>query len=203
MRALISRKLRPILRGADIAATIALGCFAHHPVVGLKPTCLLAFIAPEWGLSHSFASLDSLHRKFSFPAKTDTIATPESASLTSPRRSWVARLLGDFLIRNANSALDASPPPQEIGQDDDVSPPLNPEMTGSHLTGRALKPIIRTALLLLESSSLLGHAHEQQRRTSPDEILSSSRALRFSWPDPVRFGARPASRRIDLSAFSR
>jgi hypothetical protein len=43
-----------------------------------------------------------------------------------------------------------------------------------------LKPIIRTALLLLEPPSWLGHAHEQQRRTSPDEILPSSRALCFS-----------------------
>jgi hypothetical protein len=34
--------------------------------------------------------------------------------------------------------------------------------------------------LLLERCSLLGHAHEQQRRTSPDEIPSSSRVLRFS-----------------------
>src|SRR5258708_18593931 len=61
-----------------------------------------------------------------------------------------------------------------------VASSIEQMMTGSRLAGRALNPIIRTALLLLEpSSTLAGHADEPQRRTSPDEILSSSRVLRF------------------------
>jgi hypothetical protein len=112
-------------------------------------------------------------------SKTNTIATPESSSVTVAPPELGRATTGHFFNTSANSALDASPPPQEVGRDDDVSP-LDPEMTGSHLAGRVLKPIIRTALLLLEPSSVLGHAHEQQRRTSPDEILSSSRVLPFS-----------------------
>jgi len=93
-------------------------------------------------------------------SKTDTIAAPESASLiiTSPELGCATT--GRSFNTSANSVLDASPPPQEVGRDDDVSPPLDPETTGSHLTGRVLKPIIRTALLLLEPASLLGNAHE-------------------------------------------
>ena len=113
-------------------------------------------------------------------AKTNTIAAPESASLTVAPPEPGRATTGRFFNTNANSALDASPPPQRVGRDDGVSPPLDPEVEGSHLTRRVLKPIIRTALLLLERCSLLGHAHEQQRRTSPDEIPSSSRVLRFS-----------------------
>jgi hypothetical protein len=113
-------------------------------------------------------------------AKTNAIAAPESASLTVAPPEPGRATTGRFFNTNANSALDASPPPQQVGRDDDVSPRLDPEVEGSHLTGRVLKPIIRTALLLLERCSLLGHAHEQQRRTSPDEIPSSSRVLRFS-----------------------
>ena len=74
-------------------------------------------------------------------SKTNTIATPESASLT------VALPELDRTTTGRRSACDASPPPQEIGRDDDVSPPLDPEMAGSHFPGRVLKPIIRTALL--------------------------------------------------------
>jgi hypothetical protein len=111
---------------------------------------------------------------------TNTIATPESASLTVAPPEPGRATTGRFFDTSANSALDASPPPPEVGRDDDVSPPLDPEVTGSHLAGRVLKPIIRTALLLLEPPLWLGHAHEQQRRGSPDEILPSSRALRFS-----------------------
>ena len=93
-------------------------------------------------------------------SKTNIIATPESASLTVAPPGPGRVITGRFFYTGANSVLDASPPPQEVGRDDDVSPPLEPEMTGSHLTGRVLKPIIRTALLLLEPASLLGHAHE-------------------------------------------
>jgi hypothetical protein len=112
-------------------------------------------------------------------SKTNTIATPESASPTVAPPELSRATTGRFFNTSANSALDASPPPQEVGRGDDVSPPSDPEMTGSHLAGRLLKPIIRTALLLLEPSSLLGHTNEQQRRTSPDEILSRSRVRPF------------------------
>jgi hypothetical protein len=124
-----------------------------------------------------------LHRsapRYKQTSKTNAIAAPESASLTVAPPEPGRATTGRFFNTNANSALDASPPPQQVGRDDDVSPPLDPEVEGSHLAGRVLKPIIRTALLLLERCSLLGHAHEQQRRTSPDEIPSSSRVLRFS-----------------------
>jgi hypothetical protein len=113
-------------------------------------------------------------------SKINPVAAPESASPIVAPPEPARATTGRFSNANANSALDASPPPQEVGRDDDVSPPLAPEMAASHLAGRVLNPIIRTALLLLEPSSLLGHAHERQRRTSPDEILSSSRVLRFS-----------------------
>jgi hypothetical protein len=111
-------------------------------------------------------------------SKTNTIATPEIASLTVAPPERGRATTERFFSTNANSPRDASPP-QEIGRDDDVSPPLDLEMTDSHIAGRVLKPVIRTVLLLLEPSSLVGHAHEQQRRTSPDEIPSSSRVLRF------------------------
>ena len=110
-------------------------------------------------------------------SKTNIIATPESVSLTVAPAEPGRATTGHFFNASANSAPGASPPPQEVGRDDDVSPPLDPEMAGSHLAGRVLKPIIRTALLLLEPPSLFGH--EQQRRSSPDEILSSCRVLRF------------------------
>jgi hypothetical protein len=112
-------------------------------------------------------------------SKTNTIATSEIASLTVAPPERGRTTTERLFSTNASSPRDASPSPQEIGRDNDVSLPLDPEMTGSHLAGRVLKPIIRTALLLLEPSSLLGHAHEPQRRGSPDEILSSSRVLRF------------------------
>jgi hypothetical protein len=85
-------------------------------------------------------------------SKTHTAATPESASLTVAPPELGRATTGRFFNTSANSALDASPP-QEVGQDDDVSPPPDPEMTGSHIAGGVLKPIIRTALLLLEPPS--------------------------------------------------
>jgi hypothetical protein len=134
-----------------------------------------------------------LHRsapRYKQISKTNTIAAPESASLTVAPPEAGRATTGRFFNTNANSALDALPPPQEVDRDDDVLPPLDPEITGSHLAGRVLKPIIRTALLLLKPSSLLGHAHEQQRRTSPDEILSSSRVRPLSCS---RIAAIPAA----------
>jgi hypothetical protein len=112
-------------------------------------------------------------------SKATTIATPEIAQRTvaPPELGRVAS--ERFRNANANSSLDASPPVPEIGRDNGVSPPLDPAITHSHLAGRVLNPIIRTAWLLLEPSSLVGHVDEPQRRTSPDEILSSSRVHRF------------------------
>jgi hypothetical protein len=112
-------------------------------------------------------------------SKTRTIAAPESASLTVAPPELGRATTGRFFYTNANSALDAPPPLREVGRDDDVSPPLDPEMAGSHLTGRVLKPIIRTALLLLEPSSLLGRTHEQQRRTSTDESFRRPACFAF------------------------
>jgi hypothetical protein len=112
-------------------------------------------------------------------AKTNTIVAPEGPWLTVAPPKLGLATTARFSDTNANSALVASPP-QQACRDNDVLPPLDPEMTGSHLPRRVLKPFIRTALLLLEPTLLLGHAHEQQRHTSPDEILSSSRVLRSS-----------------------
>jgi hypothetical protein len=109
-------------------------------------------------------------------SRTYTIAKPDIASLTVPPPERGRAISDRFLSTNANSPPDASPPPQETSRDNGVSPPLAPGMTESHLAGRVLSPIIRTALLLLEPSSLVGRAHEPQRRTSPDEIPSSSRS---------------------------
>jgi hypothetical protein len=85
-------------------------------------------------------------------SKTNSIAAPESASLTVAPPAPGRATTGRFFNANANSALDAlPPPPQEVGRDDDVSPPLDHEMAGSHLTGRVLKPIIRTALFAFKA----------------------------------------------------
>jgi hypothetical protein len=87
-------------------------------------------------------------------SKTNAVATPESASLTVAPPELGRATTGCFFNTSANSALDASPPPpQEVGREDDVSLPLDPEMTGSHIAGGVLKPIIHTALLLLEPPS--------------------------------------------------
>jgi hypothetical protein len=85
-------------------------------------------------------------------SKTNTIAAPENASLTVGPPELGRATTGRIFNTNANSALDASPPlQQEAGRDDAVSPPRDPEMAGSHLTGRVLKPIIRTALFVFRA----------------------------------------------------
>jgi hypothetical protein len=112
-------------------------------------------------------------------SKTNTIAAPQSASVVVVAPDLGHAATGRFFNANANSVLDASPSPREVGRDDDVPPPLDPEMASSHLTRRVLKPIIRTALLLLEPSSLLGHAREQQRRASPDESCRPPACVSF------------------------
>ncbi len=113
-------------------------------------------------------------------AKAATIATPESASLTVDPPELGGATTERFLSTNANSPTGASPPPQEIARDNDVSPPLDRVMTGSHLAGGVLNRVIRTAWLLLEPSSLVGHAHEPQRRTSPDETFPPPAYFAFS-----------------------
>jgi hypothetical protein len=52
-------------------------------------------------------------------SRTSTIATPESASPTVSPLEPGRATIGRFSNTNANSALDASPLPQEVGQDDD------------------------------------------------------------------------------------
>jgi hypothetical protein len=84
-------------------------------------------------------------------SKTNSIAAPESASLTVAPPAPGRATTGRFFNANANSTLDASPPRQEVGRDDDVSPLLDPEMADSHLTRRVLKPIIRTALFAFKA----------------------------------------------------
>jgi len=129
--------------------------------------------------------------------KARTIATPEIASLTVASPELGRATTERFFSTNANSSLDASPRSQEVGRDDGVSPPRDRLMTGSHLAGRVLNPIIRTALLLLEpSSTLAGHADEPQRRTSPDEIHSSFRVLRYE----PEVGERSSSERTRVSS---
>jgi hypothetical protein len=76
-------------------------------------------------------------------SKTNAIAATENASLIAVPPELGRATIGRFFNTNANSALDASPP-QQLGRENDVSPPLDSEMAGSHLTGRVLKPIIRT-----------------------------------------------------------
>lgn len=99
-------------------------------------------------------------------AKTNSTATPSIASPAvaplEPSRVSAEQLRNT----DANSHTDASPSPDS-------------GMPRSHLASRVLKPIIRTALLILEPSSLLGHAYEPQWRTPPDESHSSSRMPRF------------------------
>jgi hypothetical protein len=113
-------------------------------------------------------------------SKTKTIAMTEIASLTVASPELGRATTERFFSANANSPLDASPRLQEIDRDNGVSSPPDRLMTGSRLAGRVLNTIIRTALLLLEPSSrLAGHADEPQRRTSPHEILSSPRVLRY------------------------
>jgi hypothetical protein len=107
-------------------------------------------------------------------SRTNTIATPETASLTVAPPVLGRATTERFLGTNANSHPDVSSPPQEIGRDNGVTPPLDPGMTDSHLAGRVLNPIIRTALLILEPSSLVGHAHEPQWRTPPGESHSKT-----------------------------
>jgi hypothetical protein len=108
-------------------------------------------------------------------SKTNTIAAPAIASPTvappEPGRVSAER----FLNTNANSRADASPTPQRIGEGDGVSPSPDPGMPRSHFASRILKPIIRTALLILEPSSLVDHVHEPEWRTPPGESHSSSR----------------------------
>jgi hypothetical protein len=113
-------------------------------------------------------------------AKAATIATPENASLTVDPPELGRAATERFLSTNANSPTGASSPPQEIGRDNDVSPPLDRVMTGSHLAGGVLNRVIRTAWLLLEPSSLAGPAHEPQRRTSPDETFPPPAYFAFS-----------------------
>ena len=97
-------------------------------------------------------------------SRTNTTATREIASKSVAPPEPIRPTTERFFTTGANSSIDA--------------PPLDPEMEHSHLARRVLKPIIRTALLLLEPSSLFGREHEPQRRTSEDEILSASRVVR-------------------------
>jgi hypothetical protein len=114
-------------------------------------------------------------------SKTSTIAAPENASLTvaspEPGRATTGQIFGT----NANSALDASLPPQQVtGRDDDVLPLLDSEMAGSHLTRRVLKPIIRTIVAFRAAFVARPCSRTATAHVAGYEILSSSRVLRFS-----------------------
>jgi hypothetical protein len=131
-------------------------------------------------------------------SKTSATATPQIPSkigaAPEPARTTTERMLS----LSANSSVDASPYPQEVERENDGSPPLDPEKKSSHVARSVLRPIIRTALLLLESSSLVDREHEPQRRTSPDETRSPSRVV-----EP-EFTERSLSRRTWLPhPFSR
>jgi hypothetical protein len=112
-------------------------------------------------------------------SKTNTNAAPSIASLTVAPPEPGRASAGRFLDTNANSRADASPTPQRIGEADGVSPSPDPGKPRSHFASRILKPIIRTALLILEPSSLVDHVHEPEWRTPPDESHSSSRMPRL------------------------
>jgi hypothetical protein len=140
-------------------------------------------------------------------SKTNTIATPSIASLTVAPPEPGRASAGRFLNTNANSRDDAAPPALQIGEDDGVPPSPDSGMPRSHLASRVLRPIIRTALLILEPSSLLGHAHESQWRTPPDQGHSSSRMPRFQ-PEGRSSSERtsisndgPSSRRPETKAL--
>jgi hypothetical protein len=84
-------------------------------------------------------------------------------------------------FRNSNASLlpDASPRPQETYRDNGVSPPPEPLMRSSPFVSRVLNPIIRVATLLLPPSpALIGRDDKPRPQTSPDDILSSSSAIR-------------------------
>jgi hypothetical protein len=110
-------------------------------------------------------------------SKTSAAATPQIPSkigaAPGPARTTTERMLSP----SANSSVDVPPYPQEVERKNDRSPPHDPELESSHLGRRVLKPIIRTALLLLEPSSLVDREHEPQRRASPDEARSPSRVV--------------------------
>jgi hypothetical protein len=113
-------------------------------------------------------------KRVSKTSATATLLIPSKiGAAPEPARTTTERMLS----LSANSSVDAPPYPQEVERENDRSPPLDPEMESSHLGRRVLKPIIRTALLLLESSSLVDRANAPQRRTSPDETRSPSRVV--------------------------
>jgi hypothetical protein len=145
-----------------------------------------------------------LHRSHEKPIlRANTTPAPETAVASRDAGRATAERL-----RSSNASLltDASPRPQDTSRDKAVPPPPEPLMRGSLLASRVLHPIFRVATLLLPpSTALVGHDDKPRPRTSRDDTLSSSRAIRLQ-PEvtepPSSVRARdtndvPSSRRSD------
>jgi hypothetical protein len=111
--------------------------------------------------------------------KAKTTPAPETALTVASRD--VDRAAAER-FRNSNASLlpDTSPRQQDTSRDNGVSPPPEPLMRGSPFVRRVLNPIIHVATLLLPPSPApVGHDDKPRPRTSPDDILSSSSAIRL------------------------
>jgi hypothetical protein len=128
--------------------------------------------------------------------KAKTTPAPETAVTVASRD--VGRATPErFCSSNVASLPDASLRPQETSRDKDVLPPPAPLMRGSHLASRVLHPIIRVATLLLPpSTALVGHDDRPRPRTSPDDGLSSSSAIRLQ-PEVTKRLSSERTRDID------
>jgi hypothetical protein len=116
-------------------------------------------------------------------SKTNATAAPDITSKTVATSEPGRAITEKFFGRRADLTIDAAAsPPREVERENDLSPPHDLRTKSAHLARRVLRPIIRTALLLLEPSSLVSREREPQGRTSTDEILSSSRVVQ---PEPT------------------
>jgi hypothetical protein len=128
-----------------------------------------------------------------FDQRAEPTSVPVRLHRSAPREKRVSKANTIATPAAASPTIGAPEPGRMSGEDDTVSRPPDPGMPRPRLASRVLKPIIRTALLILEPSSLLGHVHEPPRRTPPDEGNSSSRLPRFQPQVTGRSSSEPRS----------